>query len=90
MMLVEDDVPKVLVSLQVHALGNDVTIVSQSQLLELRITQPIGPFTQPFKSGNGILAEVVKCRHQVRLALSARANESNRPRLAWSGGLNRL
>lgn len=43
MMLVEDDVPKVLVSLQVHALGDDVTIVSQSQLLELRITQPIGP-----------------------------------------------
>ena len=45
MMLVEDDVPKVLVSLHVHALGDDVTIVSQSQLLELRITQPIGPFT---------------------------------------------
>ena len=86
-MSIKQDVPEKLESLLVEALSDDAKVGTELECFQLRAVQPRGPIRQPL----GRLSRVFDCvpqrSHQVRLALTAAAQQHNRSRFVRLRGL---
>lgn len=57
-MVIEKHIPEILIPLQMHALGNAMTVGAKLKLLELSIAERVRPLVKPLSTFHWIHAQV--------------------------------